>query len=161
MRTLRKNLDKVGLPPVRAFTAEVRKAARKRLRATELGAALWTRSGQRARSQGTRPPLVLKTIRARISRSEGAFTGGVLLKGFAALIETGGRTSQHTIRAKNAPYLVFRSRSGALVRTRSVSHPGSSIRRRPFVQSEIRRSIPSVERVMRAALNRLFARAVL
>ncbi len=34
-------------------------------------------------------------------------------------------TKPHIIRATNAPYLVFRGRSGGLVRTKQVQHPGT------------------------------------
>lgn len=40
----------------------------------------------------------------------------------------------HTIKAKNAPYLVFKGRSG-IVRTKQVSHPGSPSH--PFIEESI------------------------
>lgn len=160
IKLLTKEINRVALPSVRSFIAEVRKGARKDLRRTALGKALWTKRGRTSRRQGTRPPLVLKTIRARLSRTEGAWIGGIRLKGFAALIETGGRTAPHTIRARSAPALVFRV-DGTLIRTQSVRHPGSSIRRRPFIQKRMRGSIQQVQRVMSRNMNRLFKRVVL
>lgn len=153
-------MDKVALPAIRAGIAEVRKGARKDLINTELGRALWTRGGRRRRSQGTKPPLVLKTIRARLSRSEGAWVGGIRIKGFAALIEQGGKTDAHIIRARAANKLVFTA-GGKLVAVRAVRHPGSIIRKRPFVEKRLRSIIPVLEATLSSRLSKLFDRVVL
>ena len=156
VRILRKEIDKVALPTIRGFQAEVRKRARKGYKGTSLGRALWGRGRQRNRSSN--PPLVLKTIRARLSASQGGFTGGVLVKGIAALIETGGRIERHTIHGK--PFLYFEA-GGRLVRARSVKHPGAPVRRRPVVVSGLTRVKPIVERIMRHNLSQLFERVAL
>ena len=156
MRVLRKQMDKVALPTIRAHNAEVRKDARKQLRATGLGRALWRRRRRPSRSQ---PPLILRTLRTRLNRSAGAFQGGIKVKGMAAIIEQGGFVASHKIEAVNARFLVFQV-GGLTIRTRSVQHPGANVRRRAFVQSGQRKAIPAIERTMRARLNRLYTRIV-
>lgn len=159
IRILRKEIEKVALPAMRGFQAEVRKRARKGYKSTALGRALWGR-GRTSNRSSSRPPLVLKTIRARLSGTQGGFIGGVSIRGIAALIETGGRIERHTIHGR--PFLYFNPKGGgSLVRARTVRHPGAQVRKLPAVQSGMVRIRPIVERIMRHNLERLFKRVAL
>lgn len=160
IREIRREIDRVALPTVRHFIGEVRKETRTKLRATSLGKALW--GGRKTRgTASSRPPLVLKTIRAALSRSEGGFIGGVKITGLAANIALGKPTEPHSVRARSSGFLVFRTQSGDVIRTRSVRHPGSKVRQHPIPQAAVRRVRPKIEFVMKKQLERLFQRSVI
>jgi len=156
LKILRKDLERVALPTIRGFTAEVRKQARKDYKSHPLGRALWGRSRE---NRATNPPLVLKTIPARLSGTEGGYIGGLAVKGIAALIETGGTISPHRIHG--TPFLYFEGSDGGLVRARTVRHPGAKVRQLSSVQSGLVRVRPIVERIMRHNLEKLFERVAL
>lgn len=155
IKILRKDIEKVAIPTIRGFTAEVRKRARKDYRSRSLGRALW---GRGRKKTATHPPLVLKTIPARLSASSGGFIGGLRVKGIAALIETGGSIERHRI--KGNPFLYFESK-GKLVRARVVRHPGAKVKQIASVQGGLSRVSPIVERIMRHNLEKLFERVAL
>lgn len=156
LKILRKELEKVALPTIRGFTAEVRKQARKDYKRHALGRALWTRP--RA-NRSSNPPLVLKTIPARLSATHGGYIGGLAVRGIAALIETGGTIESHIIRGN--PFLYFQAGEGKLVRARAVRHPGAKVQKLSSVQTGLMRVRPVVERIMRHNLEKLFEKVAL
>jgi hypothetical protein len=91
-----------------------------------VGRSIWGKAEARGKNVNKDLRLIVKRMRVR-SEGGDSFSGGLTLKGLAAIQEKGGKTAAHTIKAKNAPTLAFLDRSGRLVRPIEVSHPGSNI----------------------------------
>ena len=142
--------------PVRIESGIVSKEIRRDVKATDIGNALWGR--RRKGGKSGRPPLVIKRRRARISASEGGVIGGVDIRGMAALVILGGRTSAHTIRPRTASVLSF---GPDQVVSGGVRHPGSSIRSRgPIVNKAMDRAIGRLEKRVAATFESVARRAL-
>ncbi len=150
-----KELDKAVLPPMRKGIAEVRKRARKEFQETGLGRSLWARGSKRKRSQ--HPPLVLKTIGARWSRSEYLFKGGLRLKGMTGLLEAGGYTKRHPITPFASSVLKFQARGVEAFRPK-VMHPGGNVRSHNIVDKLAKRDWPKMAIPMARAFERVVQR---
>lgn len=105
-------------------------------------------------------PLIVKKSPLKERNDLGAgrrtFSGGIETMGFAALIETGGRTKSHSIkpiraegysrkRSKRAAQLAAAGHltfqiGGRWVSVKTVTHPGSRIPRNPFMESAGRKA---------------------
>lgn len=152
IRGLSAILNKAGLPIMRRYTSEVRKEAREAYRNTQVGRKLWKKSKQYGA-----PALVLKTMRAQLNRSARTWTGGIVVKGMAAILEQGLSTAPHTIKARQSPYLVFRTRTGNVIRAKSVSHPGSKFRKYAVINRAQRKTLPAVQAEMETVISRLLS----
>jgi hypothetical protein len=90
--------------------------------------------------------------------TEEGITTGIKLKGLAAMIEQGGTTAPHPIKAKNADRLVFLGTgkfSGGLVMTKTVNHPGSRIRPHGIAARELQGAGPDCLREVSDAIAKL------
>jgi hypothetical protein len=93
--------------------------------------------------------------RTRIIDNDSGTTGGLRVRGLAALQETGGRTAPHKIKAKNAKALVFLTRSGKFFKGAAVQHPGSNIPAIPFLRQTGQATVPELVRDMDAEIQKL------
>jgi len=105
-------------------------------------------------------PLIVKRgkleLRQDFARGQRSWLGSLKTEGFAALIETGGKTKSHSIKPTRAGgysrrrslraqqlaqggYLTFQV-GGRWVSTKIVTHPGSRIPRSPFMASAAARA---------------------
>jgi hypothetical protein len=117
---------------------------------------------------GPRPDrLAVVTGLLRSSVKSGAYLGGdsgVFATGFlsasgeyAPIHEYGGVTPPHLIEAKNVPYLkFFWKKKGVWFRGRSVNHPGSRIPARPYLRPALVDSLPVIEDLIKAAIDRAY-----
>lgn len=84
---------------------------------------------------------------------EGRYTSGLRLRGFAALVEGGGKTKPHEIKTRSR-ILAYTGRAGDKRFARSVKHPGSVIPRNPFVEEAAREAEPRFVQEMTVARDR-------
>jgi len=147
-----KDFRKFMLPPMRISISQLRKRTAKDIKSTGLGKALW--KNRRRKKSGT-PPLILKTIRARVSRGTNALTVGLRMTGMGAIQEVGGTTAAHTITAKNAGRLNLPPAF-----PRQVNHPGSKLKKREIMLPNFDKQAPRIERLVGAALQRLAERSL-
>lgn len=125
----------------------------KDLRSHGVGAALFGKKAKGAR-------LVVKVNNPKMA-ANGTVTGGLELKGLAAMTEEGGHTKAHTIRPPSGGVLVLKLGGGRVAFTRkAVRHPGSRIPRRPFakpaIEHELDRIKADLEHTAQDAINKLF-----
>lgn len=99
--------------------------------------------------------------RERVTKTgEGLFQTGLRLRGFAALVERGGRTRPHEIRAREGVLgvppqgLGLNARGKAIFATRVNQRLGARIRREPFVEDAGRQSEGEFKRQMEIAAQR-------
>lgn len=142
LKEIQSQIKRELVEPVRIESGIVSKEVRRDVKATDIGRALWGR--RRRGGAAGRPPLVIKRRRARISATEGGVVGGVDIRGMAALVILGGRTSAHTIKPQRASVLSF---GPDQVVSGGVRHPGSTIRSRgPIVDKALDRAIVRLEK---------------
>ena len=70
---------------------------------------------------------------------------------YAAIHEFGGVTSPHTIVPKRREFLRFVA-GGKVVFVRKVNHPGSNIRKRPFLEPGVSDTTPALESAVQKVL---------
>lgn len=144
-----------GLVPSAASTMrdrmfDVRKRAERAIEGTPLGRALWG-----ARAKPDAPGLFLNITETKT----GATKIGLVLRGLAAMQETGGKTKPHTIRPRRGDFLVF-DVGGATVFAREVEHPGSEIAKRPVASSTFDKALPGIELAVANGVERLAERVL-
>jgi hypothetical protein len=122
-----------------------------RIRRTGVGRALWGRKAKGAR---------LMVPRQRVTRSGNVIHGGLLLKGLAAMIETGGRTRSHVILPKNAGVLALKLSGGAVAFATKVVHPGSRIPAQPSAQEAMREAVPRIAQEIDRGMQKLADRVI-
>jgi hypothetical protein len=101
---------------------------------------------------------------AYLGGDPGVFATGTLTAGmagdsikYAAIHEHGGITPPHLIEARNVPYLkFFWKKKGVWFRGRSVNHPGSRIPARPYLRPALVDSLPVIEDLIKAAIDRAY-----
>ena len=156
LKEIKVQIKRELIDPVRLESGHVAADIRRGIKATDIGRALWGR--RRKGGTSGRPPLVIKRRRARISASEGGIVGGVDVRGMAALIILGGRTSAHIIEPREASVLSFGPDE---VVTGSVRHSGSLISSRgPIVDKALDRALPRLEKRIERTFESVARRAL-
>lgn len=80
--------------------------------------------------------------RVAVKRRGTKYHAGLRAQGFTALIETGGKTYKHTIRARGKKVLA--NVGAKQVFGKSVNHPGGPVRREPFLGRSVTSSQPRI-----------------
>ena len=148
IKKMRRDMDKIVLPPIRKSSKRLSSATRKGVKKTPLGRRIFRRGG----SIGTPG---IKVIRARFSRTEGGFVGGVRIFGMARNIVTGDPTRPHVITARRAPFLVFNT-AGGIRKAKTVRHPGGHIDKHPVQEREFRKESPKFSKAVTRALEQFY-----
>lgn len=104
---------------------------------------------QRASTKQAR--VVIK--RERVRKVGDLYETGLRLRGFAALVEAGGRTKAHPINPQPGGVLAWQGPDGAVF-ARGVQHPGSQMPRDPFVEQAARASESEFKRQQEIAMER-------
>jgi hypothetical protein len=122
------------------------------IRRTGVGQALWGRKASGAR---------LMVPRQRVTRSGNTIHGGLLLKGLAAMIETGGHTAPHAIAPKLKPALARALPGGGSFFSKTpVQHPGSRVPAQPSAQASMREALPRIAQEIDKGMQRLADRVI-
>ena len=79
------------------------------------------------------------------------FSGSIVGRGIAALMETGGRLKPHTIQPRNAKLLSWATAGGAVF-ARSVKHPGAPVPKNPSIEPALVRAKEMAARDMDKAI---------
>lgn len=138
MRKLGRGLTKTITTPLNQTRNKAMKMARDEFRSTSPGRSIF--GGRGKSSSSGRPPLIVHAGRsARVSESQGGFLVQMVLEGFAALIEKGGRTAPHLIRPKRSSLLRFEGKTGTVF-ARAVRHPGGPVHKNPIGEKSIQRA---------------------
>lgn len=82
----------------------------------------------------------------------------IKVKGIPGLMEEGGRTKPHRIKARSGSRLAFRTRTGQLVRPAEVKHPGSRVPKTPGVEPELERISRDGQAEIQKGMDALIAR---
>lgn len=149
-----KTLDKVLTNALRRTARRVKADAIKDIGSRGIGRRIW----------GKKPSGLKKLLKVERVRFDGAkLTVDLVSKGIPAMIESGGRTAAHDIKAqrrgpKGKRLLSFRAAGGAGA-VPEVRHPGSNIPQRPWISPAITKNEAQGAREIEAALN-VFAGAV-
>lgn len=143
---------------VKAFkkaTNRARSATRRDIKRTTLGKKLWTRG----KKGGPR----LSIGKAKIGREGKGLVSKFKVKGMAAIIDQGGKTEAHTIRATSVGGLSFpgtNAFAGRIIKADEVRHPGSIVRRETSIKPAVERSLETFEgelaQAMETHANRTF-----
>lgn len=104
------------------------------------------------RQRAKQAKVIVKRERVR-ALGGGVYVAGLLLRGFAALVEGGGRTKPHEIKAPEGSVLHFQGAEGDVF-ARSVKHPGGTVPRNPFVSDAGKQSEDEFKRQMAIAAER-------
>jgi len=114
-----------------------------------IGRTIWGKNASGLTKQG-----LVSIIRPRVSGD--SIETGLSFRGIPKLIEEGGRIKAHRIKGKTARgFLAFEGRKG-LILTKSVQHPGSTVRAHGFGGSALRRN----ERMIADDVNAAIRKAV-
>lgn len=142
LKQMRAAIKKAFIDPIRIESGIVSKEIRRDVKATDIGRALWGR--RRSGGSAGKPALSIKKRRTRISSTEGGIVGGVNVRGMAAMIILGGRTSAHTIKPNTGRLLSLGTNQ---VVTGGVRHPGSTIHSRgAIVDQSLGRAVKRLEK---------------
>lgn len=140
---------------IRTPLNEAKKKARKKMKSDFLSKRPGRSIFGRGRKKHGKPPLIIRS-RTRYSKSKESWLVTFILEGFAALIEEGGTTRPHPIRA-GAKKLKFDARGGGgTVFTRSVRHPGGRVPRKQIG----RKAVGEMFRALRPATDRSLQNAI-
>lgn len=166
-RTQQQAKDKPFLDAVRRGLKPGREFALQELRGTRLGQAIFGNRKKAAKGM-VRQNLIGSSARRR---SETVFEGSLRAKGLAALIEKGGKTKPHKIKAWRGKFLVFkatgrsggflglRKRSG-LIAVPAVNHPGAPVPREPFLRRSMERAAPKIRAEVSRVWTEVYAQVV-
>lgn len=162
-RSLEKEIQNESVKALRRATHAWRKRAFQIFSQRGLGrvfgdeAVLGT-ANQRASTKQAR--VIIQRDRVR-KTGDGLFTTGLRLRGFAALVEGGGRTRPHEIRARSGSVLGVPpqglgtdARGKPIFATRVNQRMGARIPRNPFVEAAGRQSQDEFKRQMEIAVQR-------
>ncbi len=119
-------------------TRRARNESRRQLVRTPLGRALKKKKSI---------PITLTRATAKRDLQEGGIVGSFSAKGMTGLIDVGGKTEPTEITPKGNE-LVFPGTgafAGSTIRTRSVQHPGSIVRRQNIIEPVVDREAPVYE----------------
>lgn len=162
-RNLAKEIEREQINGIRRATHAWRKKAFGLFSQRGIGKVFGERTavlGRKPRGANTKQARVIIKRERVVSKGNGIYETGLLLKGFAALVEAGGRTKPHEIKAAEGGVLAWQGPSGTLF-ARRVKHPGSQIPRNPFVEDAGRQSEGEFKRQMEIAAQRAIALAKL
>jgi len=90
--------------------------------------------------------------RDKLRKSGTRYTTGIRAIGFAALIETGGHTLPHTIKARGR---LLANRETGAVFGRAVQHPGSRVPKEPYLGRSVTSSQPRIVSEIDKGFNKL------
>ena len=143
---------------VKAFkkaTSRARSATRRDIKRTSLGKKLWAR--------GKKGGPKLSIGKAKITREGKGLVSQFTVKGMAAIIEQGGKTAAHTIKARSGGGLSFpgtNAFAGRIIKAEEVRHPGSIVRREESIKPAVERALETFEgelaQAMETHANRTF-----
>jgi hypothetical protein len=149
-RAAQRDIDKPFLKAIRKGLKPGREFALGQMRATRLGQALFG-ARKKPASGVVRQNLIGSSARRR---SLTVFEGTLRAKGLAALIETGGKTKPHRIKAWRGRFLVFQAtgrtgflglrRRTGIIAVPAVNHPGARVPREPFLRRSMERAAPAM-----------------
>jgi hypothetical protein len=131
--------DKLLLAVLRRRTLLIRKAAVAALAAQGIGRAIWGRDATGGGGSRRGPAGAMKFITGRVRLKDHVFSGEIVDKGIASMMETGGdRTKDHTIAPKHADRLAFITKSDGLrYASGPVHHPGGRVPKQPHTAPAI------------------------
>lgn len=155
LKTLGPMIKLRALRPFGKALSAGRKDAIAGYRSRGIGRNIW-RKRQR---ESSKPPLILKRNRVRLSRTGGGFIGGYTAKGMAGLIELGGQTEKHLLRPKKGKYLVFEGRSGTVF-WKGGTHPGGPVKANPALHTAMEKvgavMVPLLDKTIKEVSRLLF-----
>lgn len=144
-----RELPKANVRALRRGLHFARNLALERFRSTGIGRSIFgDRKGRsKARSlSGLRPIVTRSRVR---SRGGGILEGGIVARGIAGLMETGGRTKAHLIKRRRGKLL-----------SRAIHHPGSRIPRSPVLAGAVNDAAPKIRGELELEARKLWAAVV-
>lgn len=150
LRAFGKDIDRPIVNAMRRGLNTARNLAIDRFRQRGVGRGIWGKD----KVKGSVRFLVKRT---RVVRKGNAFIGGLSTQGLPALQETGGRTKAHLIKPKNRKRLAIRTGLGPgkpIGGKGGLKHPGSRMKRIPFLADALRDSAPRIQAEMDAEIQK-------
>lgn len=126
-----------------------RSATRREVKKTTLGKKLW------ARGKKGGPKLAL--TKTKLFRKGLTILAAFKLRGLGALIEAGGETKAHLIKAKSGGGLSFegtKAFAGRIIKTEQVQHPGSIVKREPTMKPAVEKAMVPFEQELAGVLRK-------
>jgi hypothetical protein len=157
--------DKPYLGAIRRGLKPGKDFATQEFRSSPIGRSIF---GGRKRAKGIRTQGLIATSVRR--KSEAVFEGALRAKGLAGLVDSGGKTLPHAIKAAPGKRLVFqatgrkffgigRKRTG-LIAVSSVKHPGGRVAKRPFLRRAMERAVPTINSEVSRVRAEIYAQVV-
>jgi hypothetical protein len=144
-----KGLDNVLKNAMRRGARRVREESIKDISRKGLGRRIWGKKPKGLRKQ---------VVAGKVEKASPAgFSVEITVKGLPGMMELGGRTEAHDIKARKAGpkgkrLLSFRA-SGGEGAVAEVRHPGSNIHKDPSVEPNLAKHSPQIERDITAAVD--------